>query len=112
MDVVFHVPEGERQSVEGAIANAENLLADESVDVEAVVLVANSDAVTHLVAGSDLADDLTVLMDRGVAVRACGNSLAGRDLSSAELLGGVEVVPSAVGELARLQADGYAYIRP
>ena len=112
MDVVFHVSAGDREAVEAAFGNAENLLADESVELGVVALVANGDAVAHLRAGSDLASDVTVLVDRGVSVRACGNALERRGLSAAELVGGVEVVPSAMGELARLQAEGYAYIRP
>ena len=110
MDVVLHVPDPDR--VARALGNAENLLADESIDVDVVALVANGDAVRALRAGGEFADDLTVALDRGISVRACANSMAGRDLDADELLPGVEIVPSAMGELARLQAEGYAYVRP
>lgn len=111
MDVVFHVTAGDRDAVERAVGNAENLLADETVDVGSVALVANGDAVAHLGAGGDLATDVTVLLDRGVAVKACGNTLERRGESQTDLVVGVEVVASAMGELARLQEQGYAYIR-
>lgn len=112
VNVVFHVPEGHAGALEGAIGDAEVLLADGSVDVGAVVLVADGGAVEHLVAGGALAPDVTVLLDRGASVRACANALEARDRSPGDLLGGVEAVPSAMGELARLQGEGYAYVRP
>jgi hypothetical protein len=53
------------------------------------------------------------LIERGVAFRICGVTLAERDIARERVLDGVEVVPSGVAEIARLQTiEGYAYLKP
>jgi intracellular sulfur oxidation DsrE/DsrF family protein len=42
----------------------------------------------------------------------CENSLRAGNLGRRDLLPRVEVVPSGTLEIARLQREGYAYIRP
>ncbi|MCD2203935.1 DsrE family protein [Halobacterium sp. KA-6] len=52
------------------------------------------------------------LIDRGVTVKQCSNTIEGTDISEDDLIEGVELVSSGVGELTRLQNEGYAYIKP
>ncbi|MUV61326.1 DsrE family protein [Halobacterium sp. CBA1126] len=52
------------------------------------------------------------LIDRGVTVKQYSNTIEGADISEDDLIGGVELVSSGVGELTRLQNEGYAYIKP
>jgi intracellular sulfur oxidation DsrE/DsrF family protein len=109
---VFHVPEGDEAYARRAFANASNLLADDTVAVE-VAIVANGDGVAHLRADASSADRVRALLDAGVEVCACGNTIRKRDaLDEADLLDGVTVVSSGMGELTRRQADGYGYVRP
>ena len=49
----------------------------------------------------------------GVTFMACGNTLNANSLSADDLSFGVDIVPSGVAEIGRLQLeDGYAYIKP
>jgi hypothetical protein len=53
------------------------------------------------------------LMGEGVEFRVCGNTLNGRGIAADTLLPDVQVVPSGVAEVARLQLkEGAAYIKP
>ena len=45
------------------------------------------------------------------AVHSCRNAMSAQGLTSDDLVGGVETVPSGVGGVANLEADGYRYIK-
>lgn len=78
----------------------------------AVALVANGVGVKLLTTDSTEAETVKSLAERGVAFKACHNSMNRLDYAKADLLPGVEVVPAGVGELTKLQArDGFAYIK-
>ena len=111
-ETVFHLPEGSAEYGAGALGNVANLLADETVDVE-VAVVANGGGVEHLLDRAPTAGKVRELLDRGVEVNACGNTLAkADDFDESDLVDGVAVVSSGVGELTRRQADGAGYVRP
>lgn len=110
METVFHVSTPE--DVRVVVAKVENLLADETVGMESVAVVLDSgEAIARLHADSDLADDLRGLLAEGVDLEACSNAARRPAVSEPNLLDGVEVVSSGVGELTRLQDAGYAYVR-
>ena len=109
MQTVFH--HARREQAEAILANAANLLGDDSVDVEDAALVANADAVYTLTGNSGQSDRVRELLDDGVRFVACANSMASRDIDASELLAGVETAPAGVGELTRLQDAGYAYVK-
>lgn len=54
------------------------------------------------------------LKQQGVSFRVCANTLKGRNVARDDLYdtGEADIVPSGVAELARLQAQGYTYIKP
>lgn len=114
MKTVFHVSSPEAGDQQHAMINAANLLADESVysfDDE-VVILANGAAVRMFVAETaEHPDMVEMLLDDGVSLRACGNALASMDATDDDLLAGVEIVPSGSGELARLEDEGFGYIK-
>ena len=111
MDVVFHLSSGQSTAGPEAVANISNLLADETVDHDAVALVANAGGVQHLRADTNHADRIRALIKRGVDVYSCQNAMSAQDLTSDDLIGGIETVPSGVGAIADLEADGYHYIK-
>ncbi|MFC7137472.1 DsrE family protein [Halobaculum litoreum] len=122
MRTALHCSAGDVDDRRHALANAANLLGDDTVALDALVVVFNGDGVGAVRADSPVADDVRGLLARTpeetaapdaptVEVCACGNSLAGRDIPADELVYGVDVVSSGMGELTRRQADGYAYIR-
>jgi intracellular sulfur oxidation DsrE/DsrF family protein len=111
MKAVFHVPTGDSEAQQRAVSNVGNLLGDDSLDVTAVAVVANGPGIGLLREDSPHAEALASLAERGVALKACGNTLQGRGLSADDLLDGVKRVSSGVGELVQLQDQGYAYLR-
>ena len=108
--VAFHVSSARGR--ETVLANVSNLLADATVDLGAVAVVANGEGLDLLLAAGPQAEAVADLAGRGVRFAGCANTLERRSLGRDDLVDGVEVVPSGVGELARLQAEGYAYLRP
>ncbi|GAA5063613.1 DsrE family protein [Haladaptatus pallidirubidus] len=96
------------------MVNALNLLTDESVSSpdDEVVIVANSAGVRMFVSATAANPEMVNnLLDQDVSLRACQNALRGMGVTDEELLTGVEGVPSGSGELARLQNEGYGYIK-
>ena len=62
--------------------------------------------------GKPYAIQLNRLMDRGVAFKVCNNTLSARNATPDIVLAGIDVVPSAVNEIVRLQTqEGYSYFR-
>ncbi|MBC7721645.1 MAG: DsrE family protein [Pedobacter sp.] len=61
--------------------------------------------------GSKYEDDLKVLLEKGVIISQCNNSLLERKISRDQIYDFVAVVPSANGELIIRQAEGWAVIK-
>lgn len=114
MNTVFHVSSPDPDDHHHAMVNVLNLLADDgvsSVDDE-VALVTNGGAIRMFVEPAAAHPDVVDrLRQADVELSACGNALRGQGVSEDELLPGVQVVPSGVGELARLQETGFGYIK-
>lgn len=112
MKAVFHLSSGDAETHARVLNNVANLLDDETVDLESVALVANSGGLGLLIADSEQREEVEALQMQGVVFKQCANTLVGTDTDESDLVDGVEVVSSGVGELTRLQNDGYAYIKP
>ncbi len=76
------------------------------------MLVLNGDAVEALAPASSHAGAVREMMARGVRVAACARSLRNHGLGNGPLIEGVVTVPGGVTEVVRLEADGFAYLRP
>lgn len=114
MQTVFHVSSDDPADRRHAMVNVSNLLDDESVAStgDDVTIVANGAGVRMVVAGTaEHPEMVSALHERGVALLACGNSLASVGAADSDLLSGVERVPAGVGALARLQDEGYGYVK-
>ena len=114
MRTVFHVSSPDPHDHHHAMVNVLNLLADDTVSAEGddVALVTNGGGIRmFLDPTAEHPDVVARLREAGVALCACGNALSGQGFSEADLLPGVAVVRSGVGELARLQAEGYGYVK-
>ena len=69
----------------------------------------------HANANQDMTAKVANLKNQGVAFNVCANTIRGRKVSYEEDLYDVseeDIVPSGVAELAKLQAEGYTYIKP
>ena len=118
MRAVIHLSDMDRAS--RALGHASNLLGpaggreDAAVvdNIRAVAIVANANGVPALSRDGDHAERLRDLIDAGLSVRACENSLRKNELTVDQLVDGVETVPSGVVHLVRLQDLDWAYIKP
>jgi intracellular sulfur oxidation DsrE/DsrF family protein len=109
--VVFHVNFADDGQFNDTLRTMRNLL-KESPDAE-VELVCQGRGVDFVREPTTrFAPQLGELNQKGVKIVACRNSLAVRDIPPSELIGFVEIVPSAIGELIRCQQDGMAYYKP
>jgi len=110
--VVLHVSEGTRQ------AKLALYMAKRDLDLDPrarVAIVAYGEGMQFLQNDrlfSDEGPKVAALAARGVVFKVCENSLRAANLGRGDLLPRVEVVPSGTLEIARLQREGYAYIRP
>lgn len=110
--VVFQVSEGTRQ------AKLALYMAKRDLDLDPrtrVAIVAYGEGVQFLQNDplfSDEGPKVAALAARGVVFKVCENSLRAAHLGRSDLLPRVEVVPSGTLEIARLQREGFAYVRP
>ncbi|MFC6786568.1 hypothetical protein ACFQFH_11925 [Halobaculum halobium] len=122
MRTVFHVSTvGQLSYVDAKVTN---LFGDDAVPVDAVAVVVDTPAVIDAAAEGDGRERVEAVLAAGgggddtdgagtqTAVRVCSNALRGATATLDELPAGVEAASSGVGELTRLQGDGWAYIRP
>lgn len=112
MKTVFHVSDRDVAQWTRVLGNIPNLLDDPTVDCERTALVVNGDGVGFLTTESEYGDDIRALSERGVEISACQNTLTSLEIGEDDLHAGVGTVPSAMGELTRLQHDGFAYVKP
>ncbi|MFC7069394.1 hypothetical protein [Halobaculum lipolyticum] len=115
MRTVFHVSTVDQLSY--VDAKVRNLLADDAVPVSAVAVVVDSGAVIDAAADGDGRERVETVLAAGgdgaeTAFRVCANALRGATATLDDLPAGVEAASSGVGELTRLQHDGWAYVRP
>ena len=53
------------------------------------------------------------LVEKGVSFRICGTTLSARKIAREDLLDKIEIVPSGIAEIVRLQlSQDYAYLKP
>lgn len=109
LKVVFHVDEVDRWSM--VLTNAKYFKALEPNS--SVIILANGSAVLFYIHPHTSLVELThALQKDGIQFEACRNALKGYGIAEAILPQYVMPVDSGVVELAKRQADGYAYIRP
>lgn len=112
MQAVFHLSDADPDIHDRLLGNVENLLEDEGITLEAVEVLANSGGIELLLAGSNHDEEIRTLMASGVEFKTCMNTIESGSIETRDLVDGVDVVPSVVGELVRLQTKGYAYLKP
>ncbi|GAD53687.1 hypothetical protein MBEHAL_2447 [Halarchaeum acidiphilum MH1-52-1] len=112
MRAVFHHSNDDAELHARVVNNVVNLLEDETIDLDDVALVTNSGGLQLVTTDSPERARVERLLERGVTIKQCQNTIEGTEVTAADLIDGVELVPSGVGELTRLQSDGYAYLTP
>jgi len=113
--VVYHISDAEAQAL-GGLRNVRNHL---DIDPTAkITVVSHGNGVDFLMEGAKdkngslYAGPISALKSRGVTFEVCEITLKNRNLKSEQFLQEADFTPSGVVRIAKLQHQGYAYIRP
>ena len=128
--VVYHINYDNPKKQAGALRNIQNhinAVGAENLDLKVVLhgnglaLLVEPDALEklskfkHANANDKMTAKIDGLKNQGVAFNVCANTVRGRKVDVNDDLYNVEqsdIVPSGVAELAKLQMQGYVYIKP
>ena len=110
--MVIQVSDNDPKKWELAVGNAKNIQKDmgkENVDLE---IVAYGPGINMLKADSKADKGVAEIVNSGVKVVACQNTMSKEKLSKEDMLSTVGYVPSGAVEIMKKQEQGYAYLRP
>ncbi|WP_167626684.1 DsrE family protein [Paracoccus luteus] len=118
--VVYHLNQDGGEAGDGyrpALNNIENHLqavGDDNIDLRVVMHGDGIGLLQHAAENLQLQGRVADLKNRGVDFLVCANTLTGRNIDPDDLFEvfDEDIVPSGVAEVARLQAEGFAYLRP
>ena len=127
--VVYHINYDDPKAQAGALRNIQNhinAVGEKNLDLKVVMhgkglsLLLEPDQLenTKLKLGNatdEMQAKISGLKDQGVGFEVCANTLKGKKINYEDDLYDVEkvdIVPSGVAEVARLQSMGYSYIKP
>lgn len=128
--VVYHVNYDNPKQQAGALRNIQNhinAVGAENLDLKVVLhgnglaMLLEPDSLPKLTkfkfanADDKMAAKIDGLKSQGVAFQVCNNTVKGRKVDLKNDLYDVDesdIVPSGVAEVAKLQLEGYAYIKP
>lgn len=110
---IYQLDTNDPAIIEKCIRNINNALTDSRLkDRLQIELIAFSGGTTALLQGSRYQDALKALVQKGVIVAQCHNSLIEKNIPESQLLHFVAIVPSGNGELILRHAQGWAIIKP
>jgi len=110
--VVFAVTENSQHvwnEVFGNFHNIQHALGPENVAIEMVVY---GDAIGMLRDDSLVGNKVEQAMDEGVKIVACENTMNAQHIGKDSMLENIGYVQAGIVELIKLQAQGWAYVRP
>jgi len=127
--VVYHINYDNPKAQAGALRNIQNhinAVGEENLELKVVMhgkglsLLLTPDQLenTKLKRGNatdKMQTKIIVLKNQGVGFQVCANTLKGKKINYEDDLFDVDeadIVPSGVAEVAKLQAEGYSYIKP
>jgi len=95
-----------------ALSNARNVRNDLGPDKVQLEIIVYGPAIRMLQFESDWRDRVTQVIDEGIRVIACENTMASMKLTRDDMLGGVDFVKTGLAHVMRRQLEGWAYARP
>ncbi|MFM6993147.1 MAG: DsrE family protein [Rhodoferax sp.] len=113
--VVYHISDAETQALAGLRNVRNHLDTDPSAKI---TVVTHGNGVDFLMEGSKdkngslYSGPVSALKSRGVTFEVCEITLKTRNLKHEQFLQEADFTPSGVVRIAKLQHQGYAYIRP
>jgi len=124
--VVYHVNYDDEKLVKAALGNIRNHInavckqgdttpCSDKLDIKVVMHGNGLGLLKQANTNMDVQQKVIGLKKQGVAFEVCANTLKGRKIDYKNDLFDVtqqDIVPSGVAELAKLQQEGYVYIKP
>ncbi len=116
--VVYHLNSDEDRTLNMALINVKNHISAVGRDKIELVVVMHGDGVGLLQKAKNSPELQSRILDlkrQGMGQRVCQNTLKNKKLDYQRDLFDVsqqDLVPSGVAELARLQQQGYVYVKP
>jgi intracellular sulfur oxidation DsrE/DsrF family protein len=116
--VVYHVNYGDEKRELGAMRNIQNhinAVGKENLDIRVVMHSAGYKLLERANTDPNFKQRVENLKDQGVKFNICANTLRGKKIDYKTQLYDVDqsdIVPSGVAEIAKLEQEGFAYIRP
>lgn len=113
--VVYHL-DLNRDGTTTALHQVKNHLA--AAPNTKITVVALGSSVHYLVQGAETSGGypfglmLSDLESRGVRIEVCHNTMLTLGIKASQLDDGLHIVPSGMAEIARLESQGYVYIKP
>ena len=95
-----------------ALANARNVRHDLGPDKVEIEVVVYGPAIRMLEMDSDWRDRVTQVIDEGIRVIACENTMKSMKLTRNDMLGGVDFVKTGLAHVMKRELEGWAYARP
>ena len=107
--IVIHINEGAADKQAVVLRNATNLMTALGPETT-IELVTHGPGISLAVGAAS--PTLAAVLELGVTVCVCRNSMASANLTDAELFPGARIVPSGMAHLVIRQGEGWAYLRP
>ena len=113
--VVYHIDNAAAQGLKG-LRNIRNHI--DTDPAAKITVVTHAEGVDMLMEGAKAANGaeyaplISALKSRGVAFEVCEITLKNRGLKKEQFIQEADFTPSGVVRIAKLQTQGYAYIKP
>ncbi|MBN8786570.1 MAG: DsrE family protein [Terrimonas sp.] len=110
---IYQLDNNDPRVIEKALRNLNNALTDPrlegKIEIELIAFAGGTEAYLK---DSKYENDLKALVEKGVIVAQCNNTLRERKISRDQLYDFIAIVPSGNGELIIRQAEGWAIVKP
>ena len=110
---IYQLDKNDPKVIEKTFRNINNALNDPrlagKIQIELMAFSGGTDAYLK---GSKYENDLKELIQKGVIVAQCNNTLKERKISREQLYDFIAIVPSGNGELIIRQAEGWSVVKP
>lgn len=93
----------------GNFRNIQRALGHQNVAIEMVVY---GDAISMLRDDSLVSNKVEEALEEGVRIVACENTMKAKNIGKDSMLPNIGYVPAGIVEIIKLQADGWAYVKP
>jgi len=116
--VVYHINMDDEKTLKAAMGNIQNhinAVGKENLDLRVVMHGPGVDLLKIANKNPDFQDKISNLKRQGVHFNVCNNTLVGKKIDYKNDLYDVskeDIVPSGVAELAKLQSQGFSYVKP